>query len=156
MAAPTGPVDLGILLAQAYQGFVRELRASLAEAGFDDLGRSDGYVFRALTASLLTVGELAARLEVTKQAAGQIVEDMERRGYVERRADPRDGRARLVQLSARGAEVARAARRFHRRYEQRLARRHGAAAVASLRALLDRMAGEPDGAPDRHLRALYL
>ena len=53
------PTDLGILLALAYQEFVRELREAHREDGFDDIGRSDGYVFRALATnpSLLLLDE---------------------------------------------------------------------------------------------------
>lgn len=74
------PVDLGMLMALAYGQFVVELRAYLAEAGFDDLGRSDGYVFRALDAAPLTTSELAERLRISKQGAGQIIADMQARG----------------------------------------------------------------------------
>src|SRR5215470_12409074 len=102
MEDKTQPVDLGILLALAYQQFVVELREAHAKAGFGDTGRSDGYVFRALATGPMTVNDLAARLQISKQGAGQIVDDMQRRGYVQRRPDPSDGRARLVSLSERG------------------------------------------------------
>ena len=147
--------DFGILLVLAYQEFVRELRASLARQGFDDQGRSDGYVLRALGAMPMTVSELADRLEISKQGAGQIVEDMERRGYVERRPDPTDGRARLLHLSEHGRAALTAARRFHQRYERRLIAEHGPEAVAGLRELLTAIAGEEQTA-DPRFRALYL
>jgi DNA-binding MarR family transcriptional regulator len=149
------PVDLGILLGLAYQEFVRELREAQAGLGFGDLGRSDGFVFRALGSQPMTVSELAARLQISKQGAGQIVDDMERRGYVERRPDPDDGRARLLHLSGRGRAALAAARRFHQRYERRLAREHGREAVANLRRLLEGIAG-PEQAMDPRLRAMYL
>src|SRR5207248_8903508 len=79
-----GQVDFGILLAAGYQEFVRQLRASLAEQGFGDLGRSDGYVLRALAGRPQTVSALAERLAVTKQGAAQLVEAMEAHGYVSR------------------------------------------------------------------------
>src|SRR5437868_4178076 len=94
--------DLGILLALAYQEFVREMHEELARLGFDDLGRSDGYVFRALDAGPLTTSALALRLDITKQGAGQLVADMTLRGYLTGRADPTDRRARLLELSERG------------------------------------------------------
>jgi DNA-binding MarR family transcriptional regulator len=149
-------VDLGILLALAYQEFVRELRETHATEGFGDTGRSDGVVFRALAGRAMTVSELATRLQVTKQGAGQIVDDMERRGYLERRPDPDDGRARLVYLSARGEAALASARRFHQRYERRLRRSHGTEAVDTLRALLEDIAGGAAETVDPKLRALYL
>ena len=148
-------LDFGILLVLAYQEFVRELRAALTKQGFDDQGRSDGYVFRALSARPMTTSELAERLEISKQGAGQIVDDMERRGYVERRPDPTDGRARLLHLSAHGRDALTAARRFHQRYERKLVGIHGPEAVANLRALLTAMAGV-DRVADPRFRALYL
>ena len=156
MAVVTGPPDLGLLLARAYQEFVRQLRADLAGRGFDDLGRSDGFVFRALDGRPMTVSALAGRLEVTKQAAGQIVEDMEGRRYLRRRPDPGDARARLVELAPRGRAALAAARAFHRRYERQLVRAHDAAAVATLRAVLVDVAGGEAEAVDPRLRAHYL
>jgi DNA-binding MarR family transcriptional regulator len=149
--------DLGILLGLAFQQFVAELNADLREHGFDDLGRSDGYVFRALDAEPLTTSALAERLGVSKQGAGQLVDDMTRRGYLQSRPDPRDGRARLLELTTRGRRALAAARDFHRRYETRLARRHGRARVDDLRTLLTMMApAYGDGALDPRLRALHV
>src|SRR5207244_7670958 len=120
MAEPR--LDFGILLTLACAEFVRELRSTLAGQGFDDQGPSDGYVLRSVGATPMTVSDLAERLEISKQGTAQIVDDMERRGYVERRPDPHDGRARLLYLSERGQAALAAARRFHQRYERRLVR----------------------------------
>jgi DNA-binding MarR family transcriptional regulator len=155
VTAPAQP-DLGILLALAYQEFVRELHAAMAAAGFGDLGHSDGYVFRALASQPLTATELASRLAVTKQGTAQIIDDMAARGYVKREPDPRDARARLIDLTPRGRDALACARRFHREYEDRLAATHGEAAVAGVRAVLTAMAtAGPDGL-DPPLRRLYL
>jgi DNA-binding MarR family transcriptional regulator len=149
--------DLGVLLALAYQQFVSELHVDLGERGFDDVARSDGYVFRALDAAPLTTSALADRLEISKQGAGQLVEDMTRRGYLRSRPDPSDGRARLLELSDRGRRALAAARDFHRRYEQRLARRHGRSHVDTLRAMLTAMAPTyGEGALDPRVRAMHV
>jgi DNA-binding MarR family transcriptional regulator len=149
-------VDLGVLMALAYGQFVQELRSYLTDEGFDDLGRSDGYVFRALDTAALTTSELADRLRISKQGAGQIVADMQRRGYVgPGEPDPDDGRARRLRLAARGEEALAAARRFHQRYERRLRRRYGGRRVDGLRQLLVAMAGA-GGPIDPDLRGLYL
>jgi DNA-binding MarR family transcriptional regulator len=155
MRAREQHVDLGILLGVAFQEFVRDLHAAHAAAGFSDLGRSDGFVFRSLAGRPMTVSELAGHLEITKQGAAQIIDDMERRGYVEREPDPADRRARLVRLSERGEQALANARRFHRGYERRLARTYGAEAVSTLRAMLGAIAGAEQSV-DPRMRPFYL
>lgn len=157
--ADDGEPDLGVLLALAFQQFVRAMHVDLAGRGYDDLGSSDGFVFRALAREPMTVSALAVRLDITKQGAGQIIDDMERRGYVVRTPHPGDARARLVALSARGQAALRAARAFHRRREAQLTEQHGVRAVRSLRELLTDLSGgsaelaDPAGP---RLRAGYL
>ncbi|HVH41920.1 MAG TPA: MarR family winged helix-turn-helix transcriptional regulator [Labilithrix sp.] len=46
--------------------------------------------------------DLASRLGVTKQAAGQLVDELVEMGVLERVPDPADARAKLVRFSARG------------------------------------------------------
>jgi DNA-binding MarR family transcriptional regulator len=145
------PLDFGILLAIGYQEFVRALRPAMAVAGFDDLGRSDGYVLRALDGNPLTVSALSELLDITKQGAAQIVDDMERRGYLERRPSPTDRRSRPLYLTERGQRALAAARRFHHRYERELIRRHGADPVAALRSVLTAIAGASDGRPQANV-----
>jgi DNA-binding MarR family transcriptional regulator len=48
---------------------------------------------------------LAERMGVTKQAAGQMVKQLEEAGHVSRQPDPADGRASLVSLTASGFAV---------------------------------------------------
>lgn len=55
-----------------------------------------------LEGTRLTV--LAERAGVTKQAMGQLVDELEALGYLERRPDPSDKRARLVVLTEKGRE----------------------------------------------------
>ncbi|MSP70886.1 MAG: MarR family transcriptional regulator [Myxococcales bacterium] len=45
---------------------------------------------------------LAGRLGVTKQAVGQLVDELVEMGFLERVHDPADARARLVRFSKRG------------------------------------------------------
>ena len=149
----SGKPDFGILLLLADQEFVRELREHVAAEGFDDQGRSDGFVFRTLGAGPTTISGLAERLEITKQGAGQIVDDMERRGYVERRPDPSDARAKLLHLTERGEAALSAARKFHQTYERRLRKRFGDEAIDTLRDVLTDMAGEAQVSTP-HFRAL--
>jgi DNA-binding MarR family transcriptional regulator len=146
--------DFGILLGLAYQRFVDELRAHLAEAGFSGVGGSFGYVLRALDRQALTTSQLASRLGITSQGAAKIVDDMVAGGYVERRPDPGDGRQKQLFLSPRGEAVLAAARRFHRSFEQDLAAELGPRRTGTLRAALSSIVEREPGAVDRRTRLL--
>lgn len=61
-----------------------------------------GFAFARLAPDGATVTEIAAHLGVTKQAASQLVDEIVRKGYAERRPHPADARARLVVLTERG------------------------------------------------------
>lgn len=139
---PDETLDFGILLALSYTAFVDELRAELARLGYDELNRSFGYVARALAEGPLTLKALAERLELTPPGALKIVDDMVANGYLERAPDRTDGRAKRLGLSRRGNAALDAARRFHARFERRLASRHGKAHVVTLRALLSAVVRE--------------
>ncbi|AYC42410.1 MarR family winged helix-turn-helix transcriptional regulator [Streptomyces griseorubiginosus] len=68
-----------------------------------------GFAFARLAPDGATVTELAGHLGVTKQAASQLVDEIVRKGYAERRPHPEDARARLVVLTERGWACTRAA-----------------------------------------------
>src|SRR5689334_17968165 len=127
------PVDFGILLGLAYQGFVDRLRADLARRGFDDLGGAYGYVFRTLAVEQPSQRELARRLGITDQGMAKIVAEMEERRYVERLPDPDDSRVKRLRLGPRGRAALAAARRFHDAFERDLGKTLGKHAVRTLR-----------------------
>jgi len=142
--------DFGIVLGLAYTRFVDELHAYLAGEGFDDLGRSYGYVFRTLDEGPSTVTAVARGLGITIQGASKLIQEMVDRGYVLREPDPDDARAKILRLGPRGVNALGAARRFHRRFERRLVRQFGSERAALLRDLLTTLAdagAEPTAAP---------
>lgn len=103
---------IGALLRIPFQATVERVRHELTAAGFTDLTMAHFSVFQHLPPEGAHVSELAARAQITKQSMGALVEHLERRGYVERRPDPADRRASIVQLTERGralVQVARAA-----------------------------------------------
>ena len=77
--------------------------------GFEGVRPAHGFAFARLAPHGATATELAAHLGVTKQAASQLVDELVRKGYVERRPHPEDARARLVVLTERGWACTRAA-----------------------------------------------
>jgi DNA-binding MarR family transcriptional regulator len=68
-----------------------------------------GFAFVRLAPDGATATDLAAHLGITKQAASQLVDELVRKGYVERRPHPGDARARLVVLTELGWACTRAA-----------------------------------------------
>ena len=133
--------DFGILLHLAFAAFKADLHRQLVADGFDDLGNSFGFVFRALEAAPLSLRDLAARLGISPQGALKIVDEMVAKDYVQRQADPADGRVTRLTLAPRGRKAIAAAKRFHRRFEARLAEQLGARRVADTRAVLTEIAG---------------
>ncbi|MGX1811904.1 MarR family winged helix-turn-helix transcriptional regulator, partial [Nocardia sp. NPDC055321] len=136
-------MDFGILLGQAFHGFVAALHAHLAEHGHHVLGASYGYVLRSLDENALTASQLGERLGITAQGAAKIVDEMVGHGYVERRPDPNDKRAKLLQLSERGRATLDLVRAFHAAYERDLAARRGAGPRAAGGGVNGGIAGGP-------------
>jgi DNA-binding MarR family transcriptional regulator len=100
---------LSAVLLGAASALVDGIHAGVVARGFADLRPAHGFAFARLAPLGATVGELAEHLGITKQAASQMVEELVRKGYVERRSHPDDGRARLIVLSERGWACTRAA-----------------------------------------------
>jgi DNA-binding MarR family transcriptional regulator len=78
------------------------LAERFAAAGYADVRPSYGSVLLPLfEEDGLRMGELARRSRLSKQTMTEMVRRLERDGLVERRADPSDGRASLIFLTAR-------------------------------------------------------
>lgn len=84
---------------------------------------------------------LAERMGISKQAVGQLVQDMEDMGLLERVPDPADGRARLVRLSADGRAAAVQGLGVLADLQAELARELGEDEVRRLVDLLERVLG---------------
>src|SRR3954471_14289003 len=101
-------LDLPVLLLSAARALVDGIDAGVRARGFTDLRPAHGFAFARLAGAGATVVQLAEHLDVTKQAASQMVEDLAKKGYVERRPHPDDARARLVVLTDKGWACTRA------------------------------------------------
>jgi DNA-binding MarR family transcriptional regulator len=95
-----------------------------------------GYVFQHLISGPMAIGQIAARLEVTQQAVSKTVAELERLGYVERRADPGDARVRLIALTDAGRQVIEDYRQITRQVHDELVTALGVDRVEDLRALM--------------------
>jgi DNA-binding MarR family transcriptional regulator len=87
------------------------------------------------------VTELAQLAQVSKPTVVYLVNDLELLGYVERAPDPADGRAKLVRLTARGAQAQEAAREIVAQIEGDWSRLLGPSDFDTLRQLLQRLHG---------------
>ena len=85
--------------------FEREVFPRLHAAGYGDLRPGHGCVFGTITPEGARLTDLAERANLTKQAVGEVVSELEQRGYVERVPDPADGRAKIIRLTERGTEA---------------------------------------------------
>ncbi len=82
----------------------------LAEHGYGDLRPMHLLVIERLSLSEVRATELVETIGLTKQATAQIIDRMDHLGYVGRVPDPSDGRAKVLQLTARGQRAAQALR----------------------------------------------
>ncbi len=82
----------------------------LREHGFDDLDAAHLNVFLYPGPQGTRPSELAARLRISKQALNYLLGQLERLGYLERQADPRDPRSKRIALTPRGVLAGRTMR----------------------------------------------
>jgi DNA-binding MarR family transcriptional regulator len=110
---------------------------ALHEAGFDDLSLAQSRLMMGIDPEGTRLSVLAARAQIAKQTATALVDRLEGAGYVERVADPADGRARLVRLTARALAAVPFARAEEDRIEQEWAQHLGAVRMRRLREALE-------------------
>jgi DNA-binding MarR family transcriptional regulator len=133
------PTPLGSLLTAAGQRLSAELDAALQAAGFPDLRSAHAPVFMAIDPEGTRVTELARRTRMSKQAVGELVRYLADRGYLTVAADPDDGRARRVNLTAAGWLAIDTGERVIGDFDNWLANAIGADVVGQLRHALDQI-----------------
>ena len=97
--------NLARLLREFSRDFERRLWRELANRGYADLRPSHVAVFANLGMGAVRVTELAERAQVTQQAMGKMLKELERLGYISRDVDSSDKRARAIRLTQRGIHL---------------------------------------------------
>jgi DNA-binding MarR family transcriptional regulator len=111
----------------------------LHERGFDDLDAAHMNVFQYPGPEGARPSELSARLRMTKQALNYLLGELERLGYLERRADPDDLRSKRVVVTRRGNAAIRVIREAVAEMEAEWSKQLGAKRFAQLRSLLQEL-----------------
>jgi len=104
------PPLIGALLRYPWDIVRGRLLDEVRDRGFADFDQSHLPVFLYPGPQGRRPSELAAASRMSKQAMNYVLGDLERLGYLVRRPDPADGRARQVHLTERGEALVRTVR----------------------------------------------
>lgn len=101
-------VPLPALLRHARSAYGSAMRGALEHAGYHDIPKNGLYVIGglALGAGDIPLAALIRDLRISKQAAGQLVDALVSRGYLDRTIDEQDRRRLVVTLTERGRAAA--------------------------------------------------
>ena len=133
---PNGGPLIGALLRVPWEAVRTRMLTRLRESGFDDFEPAHFTVFRYPSPDGARPSELAARLGISKQSLSYLLRELERLGYLERRPDPADLRAKRVVVTRRGKGAIAVIRSAVAELEQEWAEQLGARRYAQLRSLL--------------------
>jgi DNA-binding MarR family transcriptional regulator len=96
------PQALAVGLLSVSRALVDGISAGVRDRGFGDVRPAHGFAFARLAPGGATITQLAEHLDVTRQAAAQLVDELIAKGYVQRSRHPDDARARLITLTGKG------------------------------------------------------
>jgi DNA-binding MarR family transcriptional regulator len=129
-------VSMPALLRAARGVYGSAIRRALDQVGCDDVPANGVYVIGAIARTGAPLSDITDRLGVSKQAAGQLVDTLVARGYLDRSVDPEDRRRLRVSLTVRGREAAAVIRSAVEKLDGALAACVGAEYVAHTRRTL--------------------
>jgi DNA-binding MarR family transcriptional regulator len=96
------------LLGQAWTVLGRRILEGVQAAGHP-IRMAHSIVFVHMELGGIRLTELAARASMTPQAMGELVDDLQEMGYLDRVKDPSDGRAKLIVFTDKGLDNLQAA-----------------------------------------------
>ncbi len=137
--APASGHNTTALLGQAYSTLGHRIVAGVVAAGFPQRPAHSAVFAHIDVDGGTRLTDLATRANITPQAMGELVDDLERMGYVARRPDPEDRRAKLITLTRKGIACVEAAFETIAGIERDLERLVGTRALQQLRKALNRI-----------------
>ncbi len=138
--APGSGANTTALLGLAYVSLGRRIVDGVVAAGFPQRPAHSSVFAHIDIRGGTRLTTLAGRANVTPQAMGELVDDLERLGYVVRQPDPDDRRAKRIVLTQRGGDCVAAAQRTISQIEADLETLLGAGGLAELHGALRRIA----------------
>jgi DNA-binding MarR family transcriptional regulator len=135
-SAKVGPPMIGALMRLPWEAAASRLLRALHANGFEDIDGPELSVILWPGPEGLRPSELADRTRMTKQALNYLLGNLERNGYLERRPDPDDRRARRIALTDRGRALIPVIRNVVAETEREWATALGKERFAQLRELL--------------------
>ncbi len=143
------------LLGLAYSALGHQIVAGVVEAGFPQRPAHSNVFAHIDIEGGTRLTELARRANITPQAMGELVDDLEKMGYVSRHPDPKDRRAKLIVLTSRGVACVRAGLETIAGIEDELRGLLGESDLGGLRSALERIiaAGESAARSDQTRRS---
>lgn len=97
--------NLSRLLLDLARDFEKRALEKCHERGHIQIRRSHSALFSNLGFGAIRLTELAERAGITQQAMGKLVKEMEEEGYVRRRIDESDKRAKIIELTDIGKKL---------------------------------------------------
>lgn len=128
----TKHATLLIPLFEAFSWFDAGLQVLLRDAGWTAVSRPQTMVLIAVGLGIERPADIARALGITRQSASATIAEMVEEGLLELEADPDDGRAKRVRVSAQGEQRTRDSRRAMAVLTEELTRRIGKANVRKL------------------------
>jgi DNA-binding MarR family transcriptional regulator len=140
------------LLGLAYMKLGRRIVDGVVSAGFPQRPAHSAVFAHIDVDSGTRLSTLAARANITPQAMGELVDDLERLGYIVRRPDPDDRRAKRIILTERGRECVAVAQRTIADIETELETLLGSRQLGLVHRALERIIADEDGvASETHM-----
>ena len=102
---PADRLAIGQLLARLLREFRAELSAPAAEHGYADMRQPHLHIFGNVGIDGIRLTDLAARAQLSLATTSELVSQLQQLGYLERRPDPHDQRAKLIFPTRRGRQA---------------------------------------------------
>jgi DNA-binding MarR family transcriptional regulator len=122
------------LLRTAYNALSAAIYRAVAQTGATDMRPAHGNAMEMLAIKDgLRLTDIAARAGMAPQSMGELVDDLVAKGYLERRDDPADRRARRIYLTGKGRATAESSEVATRRIEEEISELLGARQYEQMR-----------------------